>query len=157
MSKGRHQSGQSTAPTLLIAGSLSVAAGTILLPIAVAELLRYSPYEDPGAGQTGLMIGLLSITLLGIPALALAVRAGLWLRRQRKAWLASLTPEQRGRVYLAEAAGMTALHLYLRHHHRGESERLAASVMGTGTLSDVQAGTKQMTGLLAQHLSDGQP
>lgn len=115
---------------VLIAGTASVAAGAILAPIALIELLRYSPYEDPGALGTGMWTGLAAILLIGLPVglvLVLGLRSAL---RRYRAWKRTLTPGQRTLLAFAEFAAMEAAHIRWRDHNRDESARLTASVMG---------------------------
>ena len=50
--------------------------------------------------------------------------------RRYRAWKASLTPQQRAAVDLAEAAAMTAAVVAMRQHHERTNARLTRSVMG---------------------------
>ena len=50
--------------------------------------------------------------------------------RRYREWKASLTPQQRAAVDLAEAAAMTAAVIAMREHHKRTDARLTSSVMG---------------------------
>ena len=50
--------------------------------------------------------------------------------RRYREWKASLTPQQRAAVDLAEAAAMTAAVVAMRKHHKRTDARLTSSVMG---------------------------
>ena len=50
--------------------------------------------------------------------------------RRYREWKASLTPQQRAAVDLAEAAAMTAAAVAMREHHKRTNARLFSSVMG---------------------------
>ena len=113
--------------SIVIAG----AAATVALGIAsVAELLRYSPYEDPGAGQAGFWLGAAALavagSMLAVVGASLAIRAA----RGYLQWRRSLTPGARIAVGIAEIALMAESHERWRDHNRAVSERLSRSVMG---------------------------
>jgi hypothetical protein len=69
--------------------------------------------------------------------LAAMVRAAAAEHRRYRAWRASLTPEQRAAVELAEAVAATAAAIAMWEHHKGTGARLTGSVMGY-TLPDGQ-------------------
>ncbi|HEY6310704.1 MAG TPA: hypothetical protein VIY52_07840 [Streptosporangiaceae bacterium] len=60
--------------------------------------------------------------------------------RRYRAWKASLTPQQRAAVDLAEAAAITTAVAAMREHHKRTDARLTASVMGRAPLSSTGAG-----------------
>jgi hypothetical protein len=62
--------------------------------------------------------------------LAAIVRTAAAEHQRYCAWKASLTPEQRLAVELAEAAAVTAAAIAMREHHRHTDARLTSSVMG---------------------------
>ena len=131
MNGGRHSSRHRFPPAwLIVAGVTSGCAGIILLPVALYELFRYSPYEDPGAGTAGLWIAAAAALLTGVPAgiaaATLLIRAASGYLR----WRRSLSPAQRAALAIAEATTMTAAHLAWRRHNREVSGRLTGSVMG---------------------------
>jgi hypothetical protein len=131
MSKGKHASGTSKTPAGLVTGTASAAVGLLVMaPVALIEALRYSPYENPGAGKVALDVGLLALFLVLVPAGCAVLTSIMWLHGQRKAWMARLTPAQRAAVYWGEFAGMSVLHMLWSRHNREVSERLTASVMG---------------------------
>lgn len=122
--------GRSTTPLMLAIGATSLTAGAMMLPPALIELFRYSPYEDPGAGRTGLLLLLGFLLFAGLPVLLLAARCAWAAGRSYLAWKRTLTPGQRALLAWAELSALTAAHLSWRAHNRSESERLTASVMG---------------------------
>jgi len=131
--KAKHSSGEVRTGGLglvLAAGTISLVAGGALLPVALWNLFRYSPYQDPGDLGTGLWLGIASALLIGIPLLALAITAIRVLTRNYRAWKRTLTPGQRLAVTFAEALGLEAAHIAWRDHNRKEDARLTDSVMG---------------------------
>ena len=119
-----------TRAAALIAGALSVLAGLVLLAAAVAELLRYSPYENPGAGTAGLWLGIAAVILIGWPAVAgigTLIAGGY---RARRSMLAGMTPDQRFAYLMGEALVAEVVHHELHEHNKREDARLTASVMG---------------------------
>lgn len=136
MSKGRHASGSSKTPTGLAVGILSVIVGAVVVPIALVNLFSYSPYENPGAGERGLWLGLLAAGAIGVPAAALALRAAVSALRSYAAWKRTLTPQQRTALAWAEVAVLFGAHLAWRHHNREQDAKLTASVMGEPAASE---------------------
>ena len=133
MSRGKHSNGTvRTSPALiaLAAGTASVLTGAVLAVVAVTEALRYSPYEDPGAGNTALRLGIISVVLLGIPPGILALIAMRSMLRRYLGWKRTLTPEQQAIVTAGELAALEIAHLAWRDHNRREDSRLTESVMG---------------------------
>ncbi len=129
----RHSNGEvKTSPGFiaLFIGGMSLITGLVAGVGAVVELFRYSPYENPGALDIGLWMGLAAVLLVGIPAgavLLLGLRA---VFRRYRAWKRTLTPGQRTMLAFAEFAAMEVAHIAWRDHNREESARLTASVMG---------------------------
>jgi len=111
-------------------GIASVTGGVCLLVPAVAEALRYSPYENPGAGTAALLLFICFLVLTGLPALFLAIRVFGAIVRQHARLVSHLTPGQRILLYWSEFAGLLVAHEIFRHRNRETSERLTASVMG---------------------------
>ncbi len=114
----------------VIAGSVSAMTGACLLPSAIDKLLRYSPYGDPSAGTMGFDLLWASLALMIVPAVA---ALGVFLARrirQYRAWMSTLTPQERLLVHFAEGAAIEAGHIALRDHNRREDARLSESVIG---------------------------
>lgn len=134
MSKpAKHSSGAVKGSLVLpavIAGAFSFLTGVILLPFVVTELLRYSPYGNPGAGTTGLWLGVTALILIAVPALALTALSLRKLIRDYRRWKRGLPAGQRAVVTFLELIALEGAHLAWRDHNRQESERLSASVMG---------------------------
>ena len=75
--------------------------------------------------------GLWGAFFLVLPLIVAAiVRAAAAEHQRYRAWKASLTPEQRLAVELAEAAAATATAIALWEHHKAVDARLTSSVMG---------------------------
>lgn len=130
MSRGAHRAARSRSGVPFVIGSVSVITGAALLPVAVSDLMAYSPYENPAAGQAGFRLGIASLALMGVPLLLLTVR-GAWRGYCRyRAWKATLTPEQQLALTLAETAVLLGGHLLWHDHNRRVSSELTASVMG---------------------------
>lgn len=113
--------------TIIITGAAAVAGLSIA---AVAELMRYSPYEDPGALTAGVWLGL---GALGIAGTMLAVFGGSIAVRGARGylqWKRQLTPDERIAAGIAEIAAMGYAHEAWSHHNREASARLTRSVMG---------------------------
>lgn len=133
MTKGKHRNDIVKRSPLFICvsgGSACVIAGAGLLIASVAELLRYSPYGDPGAGQAGLWTGIAAVILIAVPAGSLAVWGAARLVRRYLAWLRTLTPGQRLAASVIEFGVMEGVHYVWHEHNKRESARLTASVMG---------------------------
>ena len=110
------------AASLLTAAVLGVASLT--------ELFRYSPYENPGAGQAGLRLGIAAVTVAAVPAAVMIILIIRALARDYRRLTAGLTPAQRLALAMAESAGMAVAHELWKRHNDEESSRLTASVMG---------------------------
>jgi hypothetical protein len=104
--------------------------GLILAVIAIATLLRYSPYENPGALPAGMWLATLAVVLIGAPAVLLAGSIIAGNRRRYRAWLATLTPEQRTAARLAAGVAALGADLAWHEHNKRKDARLSASVMG---------------------------
>lgn len=117
-------------PGSFIAGTVSVVMGLGVGVAAIAELLRYSPYEDPGAGSAGGLLALAAVLLIIVPPLYLAISVGSKAAHDYSAFKKTLTPAERMTLNLAETAMVTGVHLAAREHHKKVDERLTASVMG---------------------------
>lgn len=111
-------------------GIASAAGGVCCLIAAVPEVFRYSPYEDPGAGTSTLLLLACFLALTGLPVLILAVRAVALVMREHAALVARLTPGQRALLYWSELAGLVVAHEIFRRRNRETSARLTASVLG---------------------------
>jgi hypothetical protein len=120
-----------------IAGAVSVIAGICLLPAALDKLVSDPPNASPGPGL-GFTLLAVSACLVFVPVTAsvglLAVRR----IRQYRAWMRTLTPQERLAVRFAEGAAMEAAHIALRDRNRREDARLSDSVIGTERTSDGQ-------------------
>jgi hypothetical protein len=127
--RGTHRSGHEK-DLKALAGVTSFCLGVPLLISSVTELLRYSPYEDPGAGTAGLWLGIAAVLAICIPVLALVILIVRLAAADYLAWRRSLSPVQRALVGWGEFAALLGAHLLIRHHHRETSARLTASVMG---------------------------
>lgn len=116
--------------------TIAVVSGTLALVLAVAaftELVRYSPYEDPGAGAAGLWLSAACLACATVSFAALIARARvIGAVRGYFAWRRALPPQQRAALAAAEALAMEGAHLAWKHHNAAESARLAESVMGHG-------------------------
>jgi hypothetical protein len=113
-------------------------AGACILPSAIDKLLRYSPYGDPSAGAVGFNLLWASLALMIIPA---GTALGVFLARrirEYRAWMSTLTPQERLLVHFAEGAAMEAGHVALRDHNRREDARLSESVIGAERGADEQ-------------------
>jgi hypothetical protein len=119
-------------PALLFAWIILAVAAPVLAIAALYELLRYSPYEDPGALPAGVWLGLAAILDAAIAIVLLLARPVRGAIHGYSAWRHSLTPGERAALSLAEAAAMTAAHEAWRHHNGQVSARLTRSVMGDG-------------------------
>jgi hypothetical protein len=117
----------------------AVVTGIVLGVMSVQDLLRYSPYEDPGDGQKGLWLGIAAVIVIGIPVAIVAVAIIPALARDYRRMMRSLTPGQRFAVMLGESAGMAVAHELWRNRNDEESARLTGSVMG-GPGGEDQAG-----------------
>jgi hypothetical protein len=126
MTTGRHASRD----WLIIAGVVSAITGFCLLPAALDKLISNPPNtgQGPGLGFTLLAV---SACLVLVPVTAsvglLAVRR----IRQYRAWMRTLTPQERLAVRFAEGVAMEAGHVALRDRNRREDARLSDSVIGT--------------------------
>lgn len=128
--RGRHRSGTVKTHAWALAGLLSFTAG---IPVGIAagiELFRYSPYEDRGALDISIRLGISAVLMMGIPVMILLLRVSVRLLREYRAWKRTLTPAQRIAVTMAEFGVMEGAHLALKHHHEKVSAELTASVMG---------------------------
>jgi len=117
-------------PGALAVFATSALIGLILLIASVAQLLRYSPYDDPGAGTTGLWLGVFGLFLIGAPVALVAGHLFIETRQKHQRWLATLTPEQRAAVKAAEYAALIGADLLWHEHNKRESAQLTDSVMG---------------------------
>lgn len=113
--------------SIVIAGAAATAALSVA---SVAELLRYSPYEDPGAGQAGFWLGLAALAVGGTMLTAIGLSLILRGARGYLRWKSSLTPGARVAADIAEIALMSEAHERWRGHNQAVSERLSRSVMG---------------------------
>jgi hypothetical protein len=139
MTTGRHAgSPKGTVNWVVIAGAVSVITGVCILPAALDKLVSNPPNTSPGPGL-GFTILAVSACLILVPVTAsvglLAVRR----IRQYRAWMRTLTPQERLAVHFAEGAAMEAGHIALRDHNRREDARLTDSVIGI----DRSAGDEQ--------------
>ena len=135
MSRGKHRSGAVSAshgPGIAVFGAfgLSEAIGIALGAVSLAELLRYQPYDDAGAGTAGLYLGIAAVILAGGPVLIVSFMILRALLRRYSAWKQTLTPGERTAVTFAELGALIGLHEALKHHNREVSARLTESVMG---------------------------
>lgn len=128
--RGRHSSGQVKSFFWPAIGILSVLTAIPVGLAAVAELFRYSPYGDTGALDIAIRLGISAALMMGIPLIAAVWRLLRQMRREYRAWLATLTPGQRLAASVAGLAAMEAAHIAFRDHNREVSARLTASVMG---------------------------
>lgn len=110
--------------------AVSIFSATILGIASLKQLFRYSPYEDPAAGQAGLRLGIAAIVVISVPAVLIIVLVARALVRDYRRMTAGLTPGQRFALVLAETAGLAVAHEAWHHHNREESSRLTGSVMG---------------------------
>ena len=119
-------------------GTISVLVGFIIMLVALDKLLRYSPVGDPEAGRVGFTLLGISMLMIGGPVLG---ALGLFIARrvrQYRAWMRTLTPQERFAVHLGEAAAMEAGHIAMRDRNRREDARLSASVIGIERNGDDQ-------------------
>lgn len=112
---------------IVIAGT---AATAVLSVASVAELMRYSPYEDPGALTAGLWLGGSALVLAGLLLAWLGLSAGIRAARSYLRWQRSLTPGARIAVSMGEIMAMGSAHEAWSHHNRRVSQELTSSVMG---------------------------
>lgn len=112
---------------IVITGMAAVAGLAIT---SVAELLRYSPYEDPGALAAGTWLGLAAVGLAAVMLIALGGSAVIRAARAYRQWRRQLTPGARIAADMAEIAAMSYAHEAWSRHNREVSARLARSVMG---------------------------
>jgi hypothetical protein len=115
---------------MIVAGMASVICGLITGICGIAELLRYSAAEDPGALGTGYAFAGAGLLLIATPLVVSLGRFALYETRAYRAWKARLTSAQRVWVTLAEAAAFWGGHELWKHHNERESARLTRSVMG---------------------------
>jgi hypothetical protein len=132
MSNGRHAGGHRSPRGFIIraAGAASECTGVILVPFALDELFRYSPYEDPGALTAGLWLSAAAAALILVPLAVVVIVLGARAARQYLAWRRGLTPSARAAVAAAEVVLLFGIERELRHHNREVSAQLTASVMG---------------------------
>lgn len=131
MSNRRHASGRLGPRGFLVIGAAaSACTGLILVPFALDELFRYSPYSDPGAGTAGLWLSVAAAALILVPLAGLLIFLVVRGMRQYLAWRRTLTPQQRAALAAAEFVAMAGTEMAFRHHNREESARLTESVMG---------------------------
>ena len=102
-----------------------------------AQDLYYSVAPWACWGTLFLLLPLLVLAARVIAALGRALAAE---RRRYQAWKASLTPEQRAAVELAELAALGAAAYAGWRRTRDTDARLTESVMGRAPLNNVQAG-----------------
>lgn len=139
---GRHRASRSSDrarsagrnSTAIVAGLLSVAAswaiGIFLISWANHLGARDYTYDViPWAlwGAFFVAAPLLALALRVIAAIAKAAAAE---HRRYREWKASLPPEQRMAVELAEAAAMAAAAVAMHEHHKRTDARLTSSAMG---------------------------
>lgn len=127
---GRHRHKASRIPGSFIAGSVSVVTGLGVGIAAIAELLRYSPYENPGAGRTGGLLALAAVFLIGAPLLLLATGLVGKAAHEYSAFRKTLSPGERAALDFAQAAVMTGAGAAWHRHNKEQDARLTASVMG---------------------------
>jgi hypothetical protein len=116
--------------SIVISVLVALACGTVLGVMSVQDLLRYSPYEDPGDGQKGLWLGVAAVIVISVPVLGIAAVIIRALARDYRHMMRNLTPGQRFAVMLGEAAGMAVAHEAWKHRNEQASARLTTSVMG---------------------------
>lgn len=129
MTTGRSAGSRAITGWSVIAGVTSVIAGVCLSFGAFDLLLRNPPNGSPGPG-TGFTLLAVSAGLVFIPV---ASFAGVFIvRRVRRyrAWMRTLTPQERIAVHFAEGAAMEGAHLIMRDRNRAEDARLSESVIG---------------------------
>jgi len=123
--RGTHRSGrEKDLKGLVLIGTL--VAIVPLTVAAVAELLAYSPYENPRAEAHGAWLLVLPVIVVALVAFLL----GRFIIRAYLIWRRSLTPEQRAALVWIELASLAGAHLFFRHRRKETNARLTASVMG---------------------------
>jgi hypothetical protein len=114
----------------VIAGAVSVITGICLLPAALDKLISNPPNTRPGPGL-GFTLLAVSACLVLVPVTASAGLLAVRRVRQYRAWMRTLTPQERLAVRFAEGVAMEAGHIALRDRNRREDARLSDSVIGT--------------------------
>ncbi|MGH3403810.1 MAG: hypothetical protein ACRDRJ_15125 [Streptosporangiaceae bacterium] len=99
-------------------------------------------------GFWGTVFILLPLIIGAVRVLVTLMRAAAGEHQRYRAWKASLTPEQRAAVELAEAAVAGAAAVAMWEHHRRADARLSASAMGQTPINDVHAGIMAATARL---------
>jgi hypothetical protein len=134
MTTGRHAS-RGTVNWWIVTGSVSVITGVCLLPAALDKLLSDPPNTGSGPGLGFTLLAVAACCVL-VPVTASAGLLAVRRIRQYRAWMRTLTPQQRLAVHFAEGAAMEAGHIALRDRNRREDARLSDSVIGTERTSN---------------------
>jgi hypothetical protein len=138
MTRGRHAGSRGIADWAVIAGAVSFIAGFCLVFGALDLLISNPPNGSPGPGL-GFTLLAVSLCLMLVPVTALVGLLAVRRIRQYRAWMRTLTPEQRVMVHFAEAAAMEGAHIAARDRNRREDARLSDSVIGIERTSDEES------------------
>ena len=107
-------------------------------------------------GAWGAFFVALPVIALAIVVIAAIAKAAAAEHRRYREWKASLPPEQRAAVELAEAAAAAAAAIAMWEHHKRVDARLSASVMGRAPLNNVQAGVMNASARIMARSQYGQ-
>lgn len=106
------------------------------IPLFIIGALSNDPTAGPN-GYAGAPLIAVACVLMGVPALIAAVWIAVSLGRsivadirRYAAWKATLTPQERVLVNVAEAAVLAGAHEAWAAHNREVSRKLAASIIG---------------------------
>lgn len=119
-----------------IAIRLAWAGGTLASWIIAVWLAAIAMHDSPangypaGAGDGYLIAGAFFALLPFLCVIPFVLIRGAEELKQYRAWKATLTPQERFLVDMAEAAALWEAHRVMHERHKREDARLTASVMG---------------------------
>ena len=127
----RHAGNRAARRLLALTGILACWTGGILV-IAHADQLGAANYDYNGQplDVAGAALILLPLIIAALWLVIVIARMAAAEHRRYRAWKATLPPEQRTAVELAEAAALTVAAIAWHEHNKRVDARLTASVMG---------------------------
>lgn len=106
------------------------------IPVLITGFLRNVPDNGPNAYRgapliaAGLVMTLIPTLITAIWLFVVILKLAIEEHRRYRAWKATLSPQERFAVDMAEAAAMWAQHLRLREHHKRVQHKNTVSALG---------------------------